>query len=303
VPEPLGALPVQVLVSPGGGMTNPYLLAAGSYVACGLTPIALRHRDKRPAIDWKKMQGVRLVERDWDEVDRYLHSWWDRPDPYNVGVLTGAEIYLDETTTSRPVVVDVDDDAARALVERTCDWPKTPTVRTAHGWHLWLHHHDAVGNRAKVPDVGLDVRGLGGYCVCPPSIHPSGREYEWDVGISWREDDRHGIWPPAPMPMDLAELLWPARPAVNGNGALAPILTDRYVQVALEQEVATVISASEGTRNDQLNRSAYALARLVRGGHLSPEVFVSELTSAALATGLGEGEVRKTLASALRGRT
>jgi hypothetical protein len=84
---------------------------------------------------------------------------------------------------------------------------------------------------------------------------------------------------------------------------LAPILTDRYVEVVLECEFATVISASEGTRNDQLNRSAFALARLGRGGQLSPKVFVSRLTSGALATGLGEGEIRLTLASALKGRT
>ena len=238
-------------------MTNPYLLAAGSYVALGLTPIPLRPGDKRPKIDWKKMQDVRLVDRDWDEVDQYLHHHWDRPDPYNIGVLTGAEIYLDETTTSRLVVVDVDDDDARALVERSCGWPTTPTVRTSKGWHLWFHHHDPVGNRAKVADVGLDVRGRGGYVVVPPSIHPAGHVYSWDVGISWHEDDRVGMWPPAPMPMELAELLWKVRPATNGNGALAPIYTTKYVDVVLEREVATMISASVGaaTTNSTARRS------------------------------------------------
>jgi hypothetical protein len=28
---------------------------------------------------------------------------------------------------------------------------------------------------------GIDVRGDGGYVLAPPSIHPSGRRYEWSV--------------------------------------------------------------------------------------------------------------------------
>jgi len=29
--------------------------------------------------------------------------------------------------------------------------------------------------------VGIDTRGLGGYVLAPPSIHPSGRAYAWSV--------------------------------------------------------------------------------------------------------------------------
>jgi Bifunctional DNA primase/polymerase, N-terminal len=278
---------------------SPFLLAAGSLTACGLMPIPLR--GKRPAIDWKKLQGVRLVDRDWDEADRYLHSWWGREHPYNLGVLTGGEVFLDETRTSRLVVVDVDDPEARELLERTCGWPLTPTVRTSKGWHLWFTH-DRPTNRAKVGGVSLDVRGAGGYVVAPPSVHPSGHVYSWNIGISWHEDDRTGMWPPAPLPIELAELLWPARPAVDGDGALAPIHTRKYVEIALEREVAAVSSTTEGARNDQLNRSAFALARFVREGQLPAASYVEHLMVAALRTGLPEPEIRRTLASALNGR-
>jgi hypothetical protein len=63
-----------------------------------------------------------------------------------------------------------------------------------------------------------------------------------------------------------------------------------------------VASATEGTRNDQLNRSAFALARFVRDGGLPASAYVEELTAAALSAGLAETEIRATLASALRGR-
>jgi Bifunctional DNA primase/polymerase, N-terminal len=167
---------------------------------------------------------------------------------------------------------------------------------------LWFTYDEPVGNRAKVNDVGLDVRGVGGYVVVPPSVHPSGHVYSWEVGISWAEDDRVGMWPPAPMPLELAELLWPTRPAVSGNGKLAPLLTDHYVQAALDREVAAVRSASVGSRNDTLNRAVYAVWRFVTQGRLDEEVVVREFAYAARACGLEDQEAAATIQSAIAGR-
>jgi putative DNA primase/helicase len=51
------------------------------------------------------------------------------------------------------------------------------------GKHYWYRvpddHHPAT--RANVRE-GIDIRGLGGYAVLPPSQHPSGVLYEWEVG-------------------------------------------------------------------------------------------------------------------------
>jgi hypothetical protein len=84
---------------------------------------------------------------------------------------------------------------------------------------------------------------------------------------------------------------------------LPTIHTTKYIDVAFHRELAAVSSATEGTRNDQLNRSAFALARFVHDGALVAADYVSELTAAAMRTGLGEAEIRRTLASALQGRT
>jgi hypothetical protein len=143
------------------------------------------------------------------------------------------------------------------------------------------------------------VRGDGGYVVAPPSVHPTGHEYTWEVSPFIFEG---GMWPPLVMPDELHALLWPAR-RVTATSAPVRVHTTKYVDVALEREMAAVSSATEGNRNDQLNRSAFALARFVHDGALSSADYISGLTAAAMRTGLPEAEIRRTLASALQGRT
>jgi Bifunctional DNA primase/polymerase, N-terminal len=269
---------------------SPFLLTAQRLVACGCNVIPLQPRDKKPATNWKPLQSTRLVDRDWDEVDRYLYSWWGDGKDHGLGVVTGA--------VSEIVVVDVDSDEAREIVEQTCGWPRTVTAKTAKGWHLYFRHPGAgTRNGVRRGQVALDVRGDGGYVVAPPSVHPSGFEYRWQISPFTFAG---GMWPPAVMPDELHALLWPTS-HVTATTAPVTVHTTKYVDVALEREVATVSSATEGTRNDQLNKSAFALARFVHDGALAASTYVEHLTAAAMRTGLGETEIRRTLASALQG--
>ncbi|HXF37596.1 MAG TPA: bifunctional DNA primase/polymerase [Actinomycetota bacterium] len=272
------------------------LLWAASYIALGLSPFPVERRGKKPAVPWRDFIGRRLIDECFEDLDRYVYAWWDRPDPYNVGVPCGVPIFVDEERTVPLLVVDLDDESARLRVEAEVGWPiQTPTVRTAKGFHLWFTHEEAVGNRAKVEGVGLDVRGLGGYVLAPPSVHPSGAAYEWVVSPA-------DLWPPAPLPERLRDMIWPPRreppprrfPRTSGN--------EGYARAALRREAETVASTPQGSRNDQLNRSAYAVARFVADGRLGAADVEGALLDAARQAGLPEREALATIRSALRGR-
>ena len=83
-----------------------------------------------------------------------------------------------------------------------------------------------------------------------------------------------------------------------------PVLMDvtqatPYGMAALEQECATLSAATEGSRNDQLNRSAFNLGQLVGAGALPEALVVDELTRAATECGLPTVEITKTIMSGL----
>lgn len=95
------------------------------------------------------------------------------------------------------------------------------------------------------------------------------------------------------------------QPRANGN---VISITDtnrerRYAETALKKESELVAFAAEGTRNDSLNRAAFAVARFIDNGLLSIDEVEFELITAARANGLRDAEIRATLNSALRGRT
>ena len=74
---------------------------------------------------------------------------------------------------------------------------------------------------------------------------------------------------------------------------------ERYARAALRRELARVRASREGGRNDQLNRSAFALGQLVPHGLLSEADAGLALVAAARAVGLPLGEARRTVASGL----
>ena len=72
-----------------------------------------------------------------------------------------------------------------------------------------------------------------------------------------------------------------------------------YAQKAFDEEIARVRSATEGERNDTLNRASFSLGQLIASGELPDEMVRRALLDAALGAGLGEREARSTVESGL----
>ena len=143
---------------------------AGSYLSRGWSVLPVRPRDKRPLIRWQSLQKARPSQVD---VERWFQRWPDA----NLGIVTG-EI-------SNLIVLDIDpkhggSESLDALERRFGRLPATVEARTGGGGrHLYFAHPgQPLHNRAGI-GPGIDLRGDGGYIVAPPSVHPSGKPYEW----------------------------------------------------------------------------------------------------------------------------
>jgi len=72
-----------------------------------------------------------------------------------------------------------------------------------------------------------------------------------------------------------------------------------YAEAALRDEALAVADSPTGSRNEQLNRSAFALGQFVAAGVLSESEVIRELSRAAMNAGLEPEEIRATIASGL----
>jgi KaiC/GvpD/RAD55 family RecA-like ATPase len=60
--------------------------------------------------------------------------------------------------------------------------PNTLTSLTGEGRQLFYKYREGVCNSASEVAEKVDVRGEGGYCAAPPSVHPNGKRYQWLSG-------------------------------------------------------------------------------------------------------------------------
>lgn len=112
-----------------------------------------------------------------------IKAWWTKYPDAAIGVATGS--------MSNLIVIDEDIDETKGLngYEEVCKWekehgelPETVTAITGRGGnHLYFHYEGSdIKNRAGILE-GVDVRGEGGYVIAPPSPHPNGTEYAWEL--------------------------------------------------------------------------------------------------------------------------
>lgn len=176
--------------------------------------------------------------KDAKKIPGAIKAWWKRYPDASIGVATGS--------ASNLIVIDEDYDPDKGLdgYLEVSDWekthaelPETVCAKTGRGGaHLYYHYTGTdIGNRAGVLD-GVDVRGEGGYVIAPPSLHPNGTEYCWEIG---------------PDEMELTELNDTVRELIKAGK-----LKKHGEQLKLQEVI------QPGERNDTLYRHACKLQQL-----------------------------------------
>jgi hypothetical protein len=141
------------------------------YVSYGLSIIPLKPREKIPIIKWERYQ------KEPPSISE-VQKWFSNTDN-NIAVICGK-------VSGNLVVIDFDDSEVyeKFLKEIEGDQElkdiidSTWLVKTGKGFHIYLRvDTDKPVKTGKLPKI--DIKGEGGYVVAPPSLHPSGKHYEF----------------------------------------------------------------------------------------------------------------------------
>ena len=106
-----------------------------------------------------------------------IRKWWGQWPNANIGILTGVQ--------SDIAVIDIDprnggDESLRELEQMYGELPETPTVLSGGGG---VHYYFRLTEDLPSPKLAPGVDFLAGgnkQVVAPPSLHPSGKRYEWE---------------------------------------------------------------------------------------------------------------------------
>lgn len=161
-------------------------------LALGARLVRLARREKRPL-------GAGWQHRSTDSIEE-VEAWLSQGS--NVGLLLGPA----------SGVIDVESDTAegeelaRAYgLDRLDGAGLTPTWRSARGVHRLYRWEPWMPATATIDLGGLEVRigGRSAQSVLPPSIHPSGAPYRWEVR-PWVEAGEVCV---AELPAELAAMI------------------------------------------------------------------------------------------------
>ncbi|MEX2186168.1 MAG: DUF3987 domain-containing protein [Pirellulales bacterium] len=299
------------------GESNPLLAAALQYAAMGLAVFPVHSvgdgrctcgdaNCDRVAKHPRTINGL----KDGTTDERTIRAWWRRWPDANVAIATGAD--------SNIVVIDNDprnggDETLARLEHEHGELPLTPTVLTGGedgGNHFAFAHpgipiKNRTGGKGGWPE-GLDVRGDGGYVVAPPSIHASGRRYQWKPGLTLADVERAALpaWLLDKMTADEAS---PSlQPRSESTKRRAPDSDHELLITAATRYTAAVSGQAKGGRDDAAFNLAGHLAAFVveeSGLRLTESETLSLLQTWDMRNSepLGEAELAKKVHSAFKG--
>lgn len=163
------------------------------YEKLGWSVVPIPYGEKRPYIKWKPYQFKRATS----DIIRF---WWEKWPDANIGIITGR--------ISSLVVLDFDSlDALSHFNAAVYELPETIRQKTGRedgGMHFLFKYPEGVSELKSKAGIlpNFDLRADSGLIVVAPSIHKSGKRYQW-VGIDPLE---YGLDDLLEMPDDVLDL-------------------------------------------------------------------------------------------------
>jgi hypothetical protein len=126
----------------------------------------------------KSIGKVPLTEHglnDATQTQAGVNEYWQKWPDANVAIVIPEGYFVLDVDAEKGGHESLD-----IIQEQHAKLPATMSVITGGGGlHLWFKADGIHNTTALAGFSGLDVRGVGGYVVAPPSIHRSGNEYAW----------------------------------------------------------------------------------------------------------------------------
>lgn len=159
---------------------NSRLESALKYIERGYKIFPCVMGEKKPLTK----NGVKDATSDKGQIIK----WWTDTPNANIGLATGS--------VNEIIVIDIDErhngeDSLQELEKELGKLPETITSLTGGGgFHYLFKLPEGITIKNAVRfngRDGIDIRGEGGYIVVPNSLHPSGKEYIWDLGLHFED--------------------------------------------------------------------------------------------------------------------
>ena len=197
------------------------------------------------------------------------------------------------------MVFDLDSTDAVEYAEAEGGFPDTPKVKTGKGYHFYMRHPGFEIRNSVNKKLDIDIRADGGFAVAPPSIHGSGRQYQWEPGFSI-----HDIKPAACEPWMIDYLQSISSPDKQNPTPKPVVKPPQDVSGTRNDDIETQYAEllRNGAQEGMRNQSATKLA-----GHLLAKGLPSEEVWQILTTWnskntppIDHSELRKTFESVRR---
>jgi archaellum biogenesis ATPase FlaH len=242
------------------------LQTALAYAKQDIRVIPIKQGEKRPP-----MQGWQNAATSDPAT---IRTWFEGQfKDCGLGIATG------EFRNRYLIVIDIDDrpefsgsDTLKDLEQLHGQLPDTVEVITGSGGrHIYFLTDAPIRNEASGRlGQGIDVRGIGGQVLAPPTVHPNGKTYEWVEGKSIANT------PPADMP------LWMVLILTEKHTDDIPMTYESTANILTEEGPASRYCAAT-TWPELLRQDGWTLAHIDQSGEahwIRPGKDIREGTSA-----------------------